>query len=37
MVQDRDISFSVGDEIETEIFPRFHETETFGNYVSRLS
>ena len=37
MVWDRDISFSVGDEIETEIFPHFHETETFGNYVSRLS
>jgi len=22
-------------QIETETFPRFHETETFGNYVSR--
>ena len=33
MVRDRDIWFSVRDEIET--FPRFHETETFGNYVSR--
>jgi len=26
MVRDRDISFSVPDEIETETFPRFHET-----------
>jgi len=35
IVRDRDIWFSVRDEIETETFPRFHETETFGNYVSR--
>ena len=28
MVRDRDIWFSVRDEIETETFPRFHETET---------
>jgi len=33
MVRDRDIWFSVRDEIET--FRRFHETETFGNYISR--
>ena len=37
MVRDRDILFSARDEIETETFPRFHETETFGNYVSRPS
>ena len=35
MVRDQDIWFSVRDEIETETFPRFHEAETFGNYVSR--
>jgi len=39
MIRDRDetetFDFSVRDEIETETFPRFHETETFGNYVSR--
>jgi len=34
---DRDIWFSVRDEIETETFPPFHEAETFGNYVSRPS
>jgi len=28
-------TFDLQSEIETETFPRFHETETFGNYVSR--
>jgi len=35
MVRDRNIWFSVRDEIETKTFRHFHEIETFGNYVSR--